>query len=240
VDTKHDKNTGAVGRPAIWRRPLSGTATAEVRNRRLAHPSQMTHPSIRQLFDYWNERRGRRLAPERGDIEPNDIRSALADSFVLSFDPGRGYPFRIAGTRVCALFRRELKGERFLDLWSAMSRNDIRTLLASVRDQSVGVIAGAAAAGIGDARLALDLLVLPLSHHLQTNARLLGALVPSEPPPWLGAHTLSDLTIETHRYIRPPALLPIQPHVPMPHGRLQRLRPSADRRAAFTAHLLIK
>ena len=181
----------------------------------------MKHPSIRQLFDYWNERRGRRLAPEREDIEPHAIRGVLADSFILSFDPSRRHPFRIAGTRVCALFRRELKGEGFLDLWSVTSHNDIRTLLASVADRSVGVIASVAATGVTDAELSLELLLLPLSHHGRPGARLLGALAPSEPPLWLGTRTLSDLMMLTHRYVGPVAVGKIQPRTPiMPRGRL--------------------
>ena len=42
----------------------------------------MKHPSNRELFDYWNERRGERLAPERADIEPAAIRHVLGDTFV--------------------------------------------------------------------------------------------------------------------------------------------------------------
>ena len=43
----------------------------------------MKHPSNRELFNYWNERRGPRLAPERADIEPSAIRHVLGDTFVL-------------------------------------------------------------------------------------------------------------------------------------------------------------
>jgi hypothetical protein len=64
----------------------------------------MKHPSIRRLFDYWNERRGARLLPRREDIEPEAIRCVLADTFILSFAPTVGHPIRVAGTRVCALF----------------------------------------------------------------------------------------------------------------------------------------
>jgi hypothetical protein len=71
----------------------------------------MRHASIRELFDYWNERRGRRPAPERADIEPSAIRGVLADTFILFFQPRIGHPFRVAGTRVCALFGREIKGK---------------------------------------------------------------------------------------------------------------------------------
>ncbi len=103
----------------------------------------MKHASIRELFDYWNARRGRRSAPERAEIEPGAIRRVLADTFILSFEPNAGHPFRIAGTRVCALFNRELKGEAFLDLWSIASRADVRDLAAIVADESVGVVASA-------------------------------------------------------------------------------------------------
>ena len=58
-----------------------------------------------------------RLAPERADIEPGAIRQVLGDTFVLEVDGRASHPFRIAGTRLCALFGRELKGESFIKLW---------------------------------------------------------------------------------------------------------------------------
>ena len=103
----------------------------------------MRHPSIKELFDYWNHRRGRRAAPDRADIEPGAIRSVLADTFILSFDERSGHPFRIAGTRVCAAFGRELKNDPFLDLWDAESRAQVRDLLNVVTNETVGVVASA-------------------------------------------------------------------------------------------------
>ena len=55
--------------------------------------------------------------PERTDIEPGAIRAVLADAFILALDRGAGHPIRLAGTRMCALFGREIKGKSFLDLW---------------------------------------------------------------------------------------------------------------------------
>lgn len=163
----------------------------------------MKHPSVRELFDYWNARRGRRPVPERAEIEPGEIRRVLADTFILSFEPGAGHPFRIAGTRVCALFSRELKGEAFLDLWSTESRSDIRDLLKIVADESVGVVASVSAANAAGASLLLELVLLPLSHHGRTDARFLGALAPSAQPAWLGTSALVDLTLGTYRYVGP-------------------------------------
>ena len=163
----------------------------------------MKHPSVRALFDYWDQRRGRRPAPERGDIEPAAIRHVLADTFLLSFEPRMGHPFRLAGTRVCALFGRELKGEAFLDLWPALGRNEIGDLLSIVAHESVGVVASVSGTSTAGATQTLELLALPLRHHGQTDARLLGALAPSDPPAWLGAGALVDLRLGTHRYVGP-------------------------------------
>ena len=75
----------------------------------------MKHAASRQLYAYWEERRGRRAAPERAEIEPGAIRGALSDAFILSLDAARGHPVRLAGTRVCALFDRELRGVGLVD-----------------------------------------------------------------------------------------------------------------------------
>jgi len=93
----------------------------------------MKHPSNRELFDYWNMRRGERLAPERGDIEPAAIRKILGDTFVLEREGGTNPVFRLAGTRLCALFARELKGESFGKLWERTGQNAMRDFLRTVR-----------------------------------------------------------------------------------------------------------
>ena len=76
----------------------------------------MKHAVIQDLYAYWQERRGNRPAPERADIVPGPIRHLLSDVFILTLDREAGHPFRLAGTRLCALFGRELKGERFIEL----------------------------------------------------------------------------------------------------------------------------
>ena len=70
----------------------------------------MKHPFNQQLFSYWTERRGARDAPEHDDIDPGAIRGILGDSFELAYEAETGCSFRVAGTRLCALFGRELQG----------------------------------------------------------------------------------------------------------------------------------
>ena len=102
----------------------------------------MKHPSTRIVFDYWNKKRGARPAPERADIDPTEIRYALSDTFMLAADFVDQLRFRLAGTRVCALFCREIKGEVFSETFSAASRKAIEELLAIVNEEAVGAVAG--------------------------------------------------------------------------------------------------
>jgi hypothetical protein len=162
----------------------------------------LKHPSTRQLFAYWDAQRGLRPAPERDDIDPGAIRRVLADTFMLAVDPRAGHPFRIAGTRVCAAFGRELRSTAFIDLWRRADRQLIGDLLAAVRLETIGLVASARAESAnGDT--VFELLLLPLGYHGQADARLLGALAPTEMPYWFGASPLSRLALGSHRFLPP-------------------------------------
>jgi hypothetical protein len=161
----------------------------------------MRHASTQEVFEYWNARRGARAVPDRTEIEPAAIRRVLADTFILSFDPMTGHPFRVAGTRVCALFGREIKGEPFLHLFSRDARPGTGELLAVIAHESVGVVASVRECKAGGQGPGLELLLLPLSWQGRTDARLLGALAPSRRADWLGTHTLGALALGPYRFI---------------------------------------
>lgn len=161
----------------------------------------MKHASSRQVFEYWNERRGDRIAPERGDIEPGPIRHALGDTFILGQDTQGTHRFRLAGTRTCALFCRELKGADFIALWAESERAKLLKLVTTATEESAGFIAGALAHNATGATAALELLLLPLRRHNQSRARLLGVLAPLIPPYWLGATPVETMTCGTVRYL---------------------------------------
>lgn len=178
----------------------------------------MKHSSIRELYEYWNVRRGLRSAPARNDIDPGEIRSALADTFIITLDKPAGHPFRIAGTRVCALFGRDLKQETFLDLWSPQSRTMICDLFGIVAQELIGLLAGVTATGDAG-ELDLELLALPLLHEGRTDARVLGALAPGRIPVWVGANALGNLALGTFRYVGPAVMSKDVPLVsPSPAG----------------------
>ena len=163
----------------------------------------MKHPSTRAVFEYWDKRRGSRPAPERGDIDPTDIRHALGDTFMLAADFVDQLRFRLAGTRVCALFCREIKGEAFADLWDEASRKAVDELMTVVNGENAGVVGGIVAHTEEGATAELELLLLPLAHSGHARIRALGVLAPSVVPYWLGAQPVVDLDLVTVRHIGP-------------------------------------
>ena len=146
-------------------------------------------------------RRGKRSAPERADIEPGAIRQVLSDAFILALDGGAGHPFRLAGTRVCALFGRELKGEPFIGLWAWASQPIVSNLLAILNDERVGTIAGVTAQNADGEPIDLELLLLPLSARRPSLARTIGILAPLKAHQWLGSSPLGALTLGSRRHI---------------------------------------
>jgi hypothetical protein len=163
----------------------------------------MKHTSTRDLYAYWDAQRGHRLAPERGDIDPGAIRHVLGDTLIIAEDRRADHPIRLAGTRLCALFGRELKGERFVSIWSPASRQSIRELVAIVAEESVGLVAGATGTAADGVSIELELLLLPLRHRRRTQLRLIGVLAPLAVPLWLGRVPLADLALGSLRHVGP-------------------------------------
>jgi hypothetical protein len=169
-----------------------------------------------ELYAYWNQLRGARSAPERNDVDPGAIRSVLADTFVLDFDAGRGFPFRIAGSRANALFLKELRGLPFLDLWGGGDREEVDSILHGVADESQPFLIGAEAHPAGLGTVGIEIILLPLRHHGLTHSRVLGGLALHEAPAWMGLIGTGRIALTSLRALESSAR-----EVPAPEGAAQ-------------------
>lgn len=179
----------------------------------------MKHTASRELYAYWEGKRGTRRAPERAEIEPGAIRGVLSDAFILSLDRDAGHPVRLAGTRVCALFGREIKGESFLALWAASSRLAVEGLLSILVDECTGTVAGVTATNENGESVDLELLLLPLGVRRRSFARTIGVLAPLKVPPWLGTTPIGALTLGGRRHIGAELEKRLLPRLMAPRGR---------------------
>jgi hypothetical protein len=157
----------------------------------------MKHPSSREFFAYWDEKRGGARAPDRSEIEPGAVRELLGDIFVLSYDAAAGYPFRVAGTRVCALLGGDLKDRSFSALFAPDGRREIEDVIAVVAEEMLAAVAGITAMSEDGSLVHLELLLLPFNARAHAPLSLTGLLAPFD-----GGHSrLQDFKLTSWRYL---------------------------------------
>jgi len=155
----------------------------------------MQQPTSRQLYAYWDGIRNGRIAPRRFEIEPARIPNLLRETFIAECTGLLGFRFRLAGTKICHQFGRELRGVNFLTLWPDEDRHAIASQVRNVLND------GAVGHGAFDAysqsnrRARFEYTLMPLIHSGQTINRLLGSITAIEPPFWLGAEPLTSFEI---------------------------------------------
>jgi hypothetical protein len=180
----------------------------------------MKHPSSREFFTYGDGKRGAARAPDRSEIEPGAVRELLGDIFVLSYDAAAGHPFRVAGTRVCALVGRDLKDRSFSALFAADARREIEDIIAVVAEEMLAAVAGITATSEDGSPAHLELLLLPFSARAHTPLSLTGSIAPFE-----GEHRLlRDFKLTSWRYLAHPP---------------QKLVPRALRKLAIARGLMV-
>jgi len=159
----------------------------------------MKHRTTRSLFEYWRNRRQGRPAPCRADIEPADIHSLLGDTFVLECDSGPDAQFRLAGTRICVIFNRELRSLDFSGFWRSQDRDAIVTALSIVREQKKCCAMGWRGTSVRGNTLNGELVLLPLTMGGTRITRMLGAMVSYDQPFWLGSEPIQDVELRSIR-----------------------------------------
>ena len=168
----------------------------------------MKHTTTRELFDCWDALRGPEIAPSRDALSPDPIRHLLGDMFLLSAQHDETFPIRVAGTRLCALAGRDIKGQDFLGLWDAQSRHELLDLLTIATEENVATVAGVnlqqgrhLQQGSHAPRY-LELLLLPfVADAAAAHPSVTGALVPLTAAASGELPSLHDLTLTSWRHL---------------------------------------
>jgi|SRR5687768_4576365 hypothetical protein len=160
----------------------------------------MKHPSTRELYDYWDKQRAGAAAPDRNAMEPGPIRHLIGDTFVVGCNHPSQFPLRVAGTRICALVGRDLKGQDFLSLFARASRRQIEDFLSIATEESLATVAGVTAFTDKLSPVYLELLLLPFAPSVLAPQSVTGSLVPLTVPAQLEHSSLRDLSLTTWRH----------------------------------------
>lgn len=163
----------------------------------------MQKQSTKTLYAYWNALRGSRSAPDRRDIDPTKIRGALSNTFILELNDDSEFDFRLAGSHLCSIYARELKGRSFTRLWHPRDRDAMETLVRAVtEDNAVALVTFSGMTAI-HTRMAVETILLPVRHNGSTQSRLLGAMTAVDDPYWLGVQPVVEQRISGLRLIWP-------------------------------------
>ncbi len=128
---------------------------------------------LRQLFQYWDEKRGDRRAPSRDDIDPAEMLKVLPNVCLIDIeaDPRR-YRVRLMGTELVKWYGRDITG-RYVD---EITDQVLRALDELVTTWRPWRLAGEYERRSGPVML-YELLALPLSSDGATVNMILGGIV---------------------------------------------------------------
>ncbi len=94
--------------------------------------THILHPSSRTLFRFWEKMRAERPAPHRNGLDLAQVRDLVPFLFIGEYAARSGiFRWRLAGTAVCELYRRELTGGAMLDGWDGFESDTIGRFLGT-------------------------------------------------------------------------------------------------------------
>jgi hypothetical protein len=141
-------------------------------------PSEILHPGSRALFRYWEGLRGERAAPGRAELDLHKIHEHVPSLFIMERHAQRqSYKWRLAGTKICALWRQELTGKDVFQNWHAFERDlALRLLDGVVGSLQPCVMRFRLQTSLNHA-IPVEMLCLPLRAHGSETIHVLGSIM---------------------------------------------------------------
>jgi len=153
------------------------------------------HRNSLTLLAYWNARRRGEPAPLRAEILPEDLGGLLSHLFLLRRMDSDHHVFRLAGTGLCRMHRREFRDQNFLSLWDGHDRQHMRALLEGALAAPAPASAVTEAIALDSTASEIEVTLLPLRGPEGFLDRALGLYQP------LGAGLPSLRPVVRHRLI---------------------------------------
>ncbi len=152
------------------------------------------------IFGYWNRIRGAEIAPLRTQIEPNAVRHILASLFMLEINKSGRVTFRLAGTRICDLFGRDLGGSSLSELW-AHGNEDIERTAMGVMEHAIPTLLNVTGYSTAGHRTGFEIILLPLRSNEGHCNKVLGCIAPETAASWLEVVPLQFLALDRSRLV---------------------------------------
>lgn len=123
-------------------------------------------PLHRQMYGYWQQKRGSRRMPSRADIDPTEIPRLLPNLLISEHVAQAGterWRYRLAGTAVAAAFDRNPTGHYVDELTKGDYRTFIERIHRMVREEKRALFCASEYTGARELRMSAKRLLLPLT-----------------------------------------------------------------------------
>lgn len=126
--------------------------------------SHILHPGSRALFRAWDSMRKTAPLPRRDDIDLTRLRAEIANLFMIERAAGStGFRWRLAGTGITEIFRRDLTGRPVLEGWDRFERSVIERFLNGVAEELQPCVLRFRFHSDGSHLIGTELLALPVA-----------------------------------------------------------------------------
>ena len=144
-----------------------------------APDGQILHPGSRHLFSYWEQLRAERACPTREDFEFAPVKNQMPDMIVIDRDFLRSsFKYRLAGSRACALFHRNLTATDVMSGWGRFESDVITRHLNTVLNQKQPAVIRMRLTTDDQNIVAAELIALPVTMRGSTRMQIIGGLFP--------------------------------------------------------------
>lgn len=141
----------------------------------------MRQAATTKILAYWDQlKAGESLVPAASAVDPRALKTHLPDLFMLERLDRAVFAFRLAGTRMCQRFGRELRDHDFVRLFPAAQQGEVLAQQNRALQTGEAVVLKAGAATLDGATTGADIVLMPLTDAEGRVVRLLGALLPED------------------------------------------------------------
>lgn len=141
------------------------------------------HPGARRLLDLWQGLKGERQLPGRADLDLRQLPRQAPWLFIVEpAGEALDYRYRLAGTGICGLLRREVTGTDFLAGWERFERGAIARALTAVTTRLRPAHFRLRFLTDRGQKIGADMLALPVLARDGTSIQVLGGLFPHASP----------------------------------------------------------
>lgn len=133
-----------------------------------------------ELFSYWLELKRDGTIPQQREFEPARVRHMLPDLFILGKNDAGVMSFRLAGTRLCALFGHELRSRPFTCLWHKSQRRQAGLGIEAMLTRAKPMVTDVSGVGT-ECNHDYQMMLLPMRSGDSQADRILGAILPRRP-----------------------------------------------------------